>query len=616
MFTLQKLCMPQTDVCMINDMYFRIKDDTKVEFDCENSKYIFKKDGELSGNTYFNSFSSSKWYKYTIIEEIGISLQLQGSFELSLVKCFLSDLEIIESIVKKTSFSSDTIKECIFKHNFSLDQFEGCYFIRIKALTEESYFHGGRYFTTVSPQWHVKLGAVICTYKREKFIYKNLNLFKTRFLLNESSSLQKNLDLFVIDNAGTLDNASFDHSQLHLIKNKNVGGAGGFTRGMIEILKKNSQYTHIILMDDDALLDVSSLEKTFYFLSYLKNEHRDLYIGGATLRLDKQNIQLESGAVWNNNLLFNIKPNLNLSLVEDILKNELDESRSYNAWVFTCIPLLTISKNNLPLPLFVRGDDMEFGLHNSKKILAMNGICAWHAPLHNKYSSFMLYYTLRNQLILNALYDKNFTVNSAIALLKQNLIRELLFYRYENVALIFKAFKDFLHGVPFFLKTDGEKLHREILTFAPQMKDFHELSRTETPFLYAKLNVSHTQTDGGKFKRILRKLSFNGYFLPISLYKKSGWDNYGIVELTNAKPINFFRRKKVLQVDLVSSKGYVTEIDKKKFIETWIYFFQLASKMKSGTYSKAIKSYRKNREKISNLKFWETYLGLAEDHKS
>ncbi len=612
MFTLQKLSMPQTDVCMIDDMYFRIKDDEKVKFDYENSKYIFKKDGELSGNTYFNAFSSSKWHKYTVIDEVGISLQLKGSFELSLVKCFLADMETIESIVKQVSFSSDAIEECIFKYNYSLDQFDGFYYIKIKSLTDESIFYGGQYFTTISPTCSVKIGAVICTYKREKFIYKNLELFKTRFLLNESSSLQKNLDLFVIDNAGSLDDTPFDHNQLHLIRNKNVGGAGGFTRGLIEVLKKNALYTHVLFMDDDALLDVSSLEKTFYFLSYLKNEHRDLYIGGATLRLDKQNIQLEAGAVWNNNLLFNIKPNLNLSLVHDILLNELEESRSYNAWVFTCIPLITISDNNLPLPLFVRGDDMEFGLRNSKKILAMNGICAWHAPLHNKYSSFMLYYTLRNQLILNAIYDKNFTVNSAITLLRQNLIRELLFYRYENVDLIFKAFKDFLQGVPFFLKTDGEKLHKEIMSFAPPMKDFHELSRTDTPFLYAKLNVSYQQVDGGKFKRILRKLSFNGYFLPMQLYKKNGWDNYGIVELTSAKPINFFRRKKVLQVDLVAGKGYITQINKKKFVKTWILFYRFVSKMKAGAYSKAIKSYYENRTKISNLKFWETYLGLAD----
>ncbi len=147
------------------------------------------------------------------------------------------------------------------------------------------------------------MGAVICTFKRENFIYKNLDLFKYNILKNQNSQLKEQLDLFVIDNAGTLDHKYFDHNQLHLIQNKNVGGAGGFTRGIIEVLESTLPYTHVLLMDDDALLDINSLERTYAFLSYTKKQHSDLYIGGATLRLDKQNIQLESGAVWNNNLL-------------------------------------------------------------------------------------------------------------------------------------------------------------------------------------------------------------------------------------------------------------------------------------------------------------------------
>ena len=55
------------------------------------------------------------------------------------------------------------------------------------------------------------------------------------------------------DNAGTLDHKYFDHNQLHLIQNKNVGGAGGFTRGIIEVLESTLPYTHVLLMDDCLL---------------------------------------------------------------------------------------------------------------------------------------------------------------------------------------------------------------------------------------------------------------------------------------------------------------------------------------------------------------------------
>lgn len=609
MYILQKINMPTEDICPIDDMYFRMKDSDTVQYISSQKKYVFKQKGELLGNTYFNSFSSSKWNQYTEISDIKLLLKIKGVFEISLVKSFLSDGEVVDTVVKSKVLSCEEKKEAIIEYDFSLEQFNGSHFVCLKSLEDGSEFYGGYFFTDKEPANTIKLGAVICTFKREKYVYKNLGILKKEIILNEESPVGKNLEIFVIDNAGTLNKDYFTDKELHLIRNKNVGGAGGFTRGIIEIMAEKS-FTHVILMDDDALLDTASIEKTYNFLLYAKKDFEDLYIGGATLRLDKQNIQLESGAVWNNNLLFNIKSNLDLTVEKNILVNELEESRSYNAWVFLCIPLCSISKTNLPLPLFVRGDDMEYGMRNSKKLLAMNGICAWHAPLHNKYSSFMTYYVIRNQLILNALYDSEFNSKSAKQLLFRTILKELLFYRYENVSLVLKAYKDFLRGVPFFLSTDGEQLHKEIMGYAPKMLSFGELSHTQTPFIYAKLNYSKNQNDLNLYTRWIRKMTCNGYFLPSIFYKKGGWNNYGIVELTSCRPINFYRRKKVLQVDLVSNKGYLTQIDKKKALWAWKQYFILAKKMSDKNFKKLVRSYKNDIHKLTNVNFWEKYLNI------
>ena len=148
------------------------------------------------------------------------------------------------------------------------------------------------------------------------------------------------------------------------------------------------------------------------------------------------------------------------------------------------------------------------------------------------------------------------------------------------------------------------------MKFAPHFQDFNELSRGDNPFIYVKLAVSQNQRDSKKWKRFVRRLTFNGYLLPESLFKKGGWDNYGIVELTSARAINFFRRKKVLQVDLVSNRGYLTEISKKKFFSTWIRFFKLSFYIRIGGYKKAVKSYQNEINKISNITFWKEYLDL------
>lgn len=613
MFKLQDFIMPQTDICGQKEMFFRTSGDKDISYNYDLQIYNFMKGDVLKGNTYFNGFSAAKWKKYTSVHQVFVLLDIKGRFEVSLIKTFLSDSKVVENLVKQFNIALEKKEVFSFSYDFSLDQFDGIYYVQLTALEDGCQFYGGGFYTDQKPEEDVRLGGVICTYKREEFIYSNLNVFKRRFFSREDLPIHNHFDLFVVDNAHTLDEALFNSPHLHLFFNKNAGGAGGFTRGIIEILRSTTPYTHIILMDDDALLNVYSFELTFSFLSFLKKEYTDLYIGGSTLRLDRPNIQLESGAVWNNNLLFNVKGGLNLTSVKDILFNDLGESRSYNAWVFNCIPVSGISLQNLPLPLFVRGDDMEYGMRNSKKIVALNGICAWHAPLHNKYSAFMIYYELRNQLIINALYDDHFSAKSAVKLLRKKLIDELLKYRYENIELVFKAYCDFLAGVPFLLKTDVEALHQEIMKYVPPMLNFDQLSRTSTPFIYDKLKMSMQQKDGKAWKRLIRRLVFNGYLVPRFFYKKSPWDNYGVVELASARPIQFFRKAQILQVDLVAERGCVTHISKIKCLSTLKRFIKLALYIRCGAYARAQESFKTRSKELSKIDFWKKYLELEGD---
>lgn len=91
------------------------------------------------------------------------------------------------------------------------------------------------------------------------------------------------------------------------------------------------------------------------------------------------------------NLISN-KSNLNMNVTWDCLFNEIEEYTEFNAWWYCCFPMDVVSEENLPLPIFIRGDDLEYGLRNMKHLILMNGICVWHEPFENKYSSFLEYY--------------------------------------------------------------------------------------------------------------------------------------------------------------------------------------------------------------------------------
>lgn len=200
-----------------------------------------------------------------------------------------------------------------------------------------------------------------------------------------------------------LDRERLSSDKIHINPNRNLGGAGGFTRDLIEIMTHNEELcvTHALLMDDDIVIEPEALVKTYQILTLLKDEYEDAFIGGAMLRLDKQAIQVESGASWNGGWLKSLKHDLDLRGCDYCLYNEIEEYTS-QCVVVLLFPDEDCHTGKSAVPLFIRGDDLEYGLRNMKTLILMNGICVWHEPFENKYSSFLEYYIMRNQLIDNS----------------------------------------------------------------------------------------------------------------------------------------------------------------------------------------------------------------------
>ena len=86
------------------------------------------------------------------------------------------------------------------------------------------------------------------------------------------------------------------------------------------------------------------------------------------------------------------------------LINEIEEYTEFNAWWYCCFPMDVVSEENLPLPIFIRGDDLWIRPAQHEASDLMNGICVWHEPFENKYSSFLEYYIIRNRLVDNTFH--------------------------------------------------------------------------------------------------------------------------------------------------------------------------------------------------------------------
>lgn len=414
----------------------------------------------LTLDSYFNAFFYSKYLLYTEVRRVTCMLCFTGRAVVRLVclqesgeRMILSELEV-DGCQQGWSFPAVNLAE--------LPQ-NGMIFPELCAQTEMVQLLGGAYQTELPPVQEVKVAAVICTYHREKYVQRNVELVKKMIWENRQCPCSEHLDLLVVDNAGGLQLEQ--HRNLKVFRNKNCGGSGGFTRGLIEAYREKERYTHVLFMDDDICFESVVLVKTVQFLRYAKRLDRPLCIGGQMLIEDMPCIQFESGAFYRKGRLEGVNKGLNVSSALALLENSKEHHVMYNAWWYCCFPLNVVDRIGLPLPLFIKTDDVEYGLRMNGDIVLMNGIGVWHQSFQEKYSPHLEYYIKRNELIVSALHHNGDGAFNAAWKLIRSAARAVLIGNPKVVDYILRAGYDFLKGPDFLLNTDDEQLNTQLMQY-------------------------------------------------------------------------------------------------------------------------------------------------------
>ena len=601
---LQNLIFPSTDTCTEEKMYFRRADNCIYTW---AQDYIAVPKGAIvEFDTYFNGFSAEKWFKYTNVKTISLTLKISGSFRVTLMRKEKIGAEIHTEFCGEYVCENQRSEPKEFTYEFKSSSTAGMFCFLINGMQGMSKFYGGNYNTDIpeSSVWNVKVAIDICTYKRERFIEANLRALREKYLDDPDSVLHDKLEVFVSDNAQTLDKSKLESENIHIYKNKNVGGAGGFTRGIIEIYKKSKEknITHILVMDDDVRIEPESIYRTCTLLMCLKEQYKDAFIGGAMLRMDRQYFQVESGAVWNSGNLVSYKQGLDLNSLDACLFNEFEERTQFNAWWYCAFPVNIINDTNLPMPIFIRGDDVEFGLRNMRHLILMNGICVWHEPFENKYSSFLYYYILRNRLIDNSLHNMTIAKKQFKNILYTQVCDEIRIYRYKNARLLMRGVEDFLKGVNWLAGQDGEALHKDVMENGYKLKyleDLEEDVQFQYPLYEASLRAVPV-TD--LIMRAVNYYTLNGTYLPP---KRS----YAIVPTVGVIQSAVYRTETVLNYDYASKKGFVTKRSPKE-ARACMKRLKALYKLIDKHYDDAVKDYAENYRSLTSMDYWEKYLEL------
>lgn len=351
---------------------------------------LLNKGEVLDFTTYFNSVSLKKWKRYTTIERLQLVLHLKGHFQITFH--LYDENKTVHKIVMETCDS-------IFVHSFSMAELNGALLgFTIQCLGEEGTFMGGEWDGQFR-QWNErKIGISITAFKREKYVKRTMKV------LQDFQWDHPWLSVLVVDNGSTLQ--EIDDSQFRVIHNRNYGGSGGFARGMIEYVEQG-KVDYVLLMDDDIILETSALERTFTLLSGLNKEYEESFLAGAMLSMEKPTIQYENTACWRKIRIQGEGKNLNLINVNNLLKNEIvpPQKNRYGAWWFCCIPVQRIKDIGYPLPVFIKGDDLEYGIRNHREVISMIGIGVWHQSLQSKINPIVNYYSDRNMLMINNYAD-------------------------------------------------------------------------------------------------------------------------------------------------------------------------------------------------------------------
>lgn len=593
---LQNIIFPSEKNCTDEALYFRRIGNTK--YSLADDRVYIEENGLLNFDTYFNSLSASKWFKYTSIKTVKVRLYIEGKVRISLMYKEKTQSGIIEKCLYENYFDS-RLSGNIFDGEFNSEYVNGMYSISVLGVSQESEFLGGYYYVDDIQPRNIGLAIAVCTFKREKYVYANMKMLEDEFLLNDKSELKDRLYINISDNAHTLDITKFRSSHISVFKNKNVGGAGGFTRGIIETKKQEekNRLTHILLMDDDVVMQPESIYRTYRILSLVKDEYIDAFIGGAMLRTDLQWFQTESGGTWNGGKLVSHKQGLDLRNLDACLYNEVEEKYEFNAWWYCTMPLSIINDKNLPMPIFIRGDDVEFGLRNMKYLILMNGICVWHEPFENKYSSSMFYYIFRNRLIDNAVRNIEYTKEEFLKEFKGQYFRELFTLRYKNAQLLMDGVKDFLKGPEWLMNQDGEKLNQDIMSRCYKLTNVNDLNLVfDYPQYEQMLKFIESPMDQKK-----RKITLNGLF---------GKHNKLVcVPVHDAHIAYFYRAYGAVNYDAANNKAFETYFDKKMEIELMKNYFRLKKEVNK-KYYEIREEYLEAKSILNGKEFWTNYLDI------
>ena len=432
----------------------------------------FLKDEVFSFDGFFNAFFESLVAEHTGMSTVQLRLEFSGRFFIEVFR--LAQGRAPQLVTSVQSERRPGESPFVLALDLSVANPLGSRLVfNLACLSKEGWFAGGSWRTTATPRRPVQLAILACTYKKREFIERTV-----RRIADYERLPHRDYVITVVDNASELPDDLFPYAHVQIVRQGNVGGAGGAARGIIEGLdaQGSKRPTHFLLMDDDIELEPDMVLRA---MNWLRHTKIDQCIGGGMLDLYRPTYLHEMGATIGQPKVFSITPCLpGLELAPAGSLDRLGKlpPPHYNAWWFVTVSREAVERHGLPLPCFIRGDDKEFGFRMLKRgvpTLSVPGIAVWHVPFYAKTNAWLYYYNTYNDILICSLRFPHLTGE----VLANALLRQIKTYldrlEYDQATMRVLGLEHFLLGPEWLLNTDCEERFREIMLASKPLEAEH-----------------------------------------------------------------------------------------------------------------------------------------------
>jgi galactofuranosylgalactofuranosylrhamnosyl-N-acetylglucosaminyl-diphospho-decaprenol beta-1,5/1,6-galactofuranosyltransferase len=417
----------------------------------ERHRIVIEPHAWITTNTYFGRFPASYWQRWTRVDEVFVQAEVQGAGRVFLVA---SDSAGSPRTVASTRVSSTAGERIELRAAVNRFADGGALWLEAETGPDQLTLSDVRWQVTTHGTTRAAV-VVICTFNRADDCLVTLDT-----LAADTECLAALDAVYVIDQ-GSDPVASRDGftttsctlgPKLQYMRQPNLGGAGGFTRGLYEATSARpddpSQWPYTVLMDDDIVLEPDTVLRMTGFAAHTDTP---TIIGGQMLQLlHPHRLHVGAEEVDLRSLCAG-RPVAESIHDADMttIRQDIRVDAGYNAWWSCLIPPEVLADVGYPLPLFFQWDDIEYGIRaraGGYPTVTLPGAGVWHADFSWKdWDDWPRYFSLRNSMIVSALHS-DFNVTRTARILLGELFRYLGSMRYGLAATLIMAVEDFMRG--------------------------------------------------------------------------------------------------------------------------------------------------------------------------